>query len=95
MILVIVGTGFIITVVTAAWLVQVSPLEVWLAVTLYIPALAIATGAITGFWFISLNAAGPVHIYSMVPELVVAAFSCKLAPSHRGPLLLTVGRTGV
>jgi len=84
-----VGFGFTTTVVVAK-VVEVQPLSVTLR--LYTPDIATVAFGIDGLCAPDIKPFGPVHIYVAPAKLPPVRF--KVAPSHIGVLLLTVGLVG-
>src|SRR5213594_2132854 len=83
------GIGLTVTGVVPA--VEVQPLTV--AVTEYVPAIAVVEFAIVGFCRLEVKPFGPVHEY--VAPLIVDALSWIVAPAQYGPVLEAVGALGI
>jgi hypothetical protein len=83
------GSAFTTTAVVPAALVQ--PATV--AVTLYVPAIAVVAPVLVGFCNVDVNALGPVHEY--VAPATVEAAKVIVDPAQYGPVLVATGAAGI
>ena len=83
--------GIALTVAAVVAAEEVQPLTV--AVTLYVPVIAVVALGRVGFWAVDVKLLGPVHEY-VAPD-TVEAYKLRVPPEQTVPPLLAVGAEGI